>query len=158
MMLVCLTGLFTSGVVARYTRRRRPLALAASAITLVAAGLLLAGTILGLPRGFFFGCFIFLGVGYSFGVVYGTAAKELNPREAAGTSIGLMNTGVYLTVATVTSAVGAILDAYSSSAARTASAIVYPREAYRAVFALCVVLALISCVCALRIRERKAAE
>jgi len=156
MMLVCLTGLFTSGLIARYTRQRRPMAIIASGITLTASILLLAGTLFALQAGFFVGCYIVLGVGYSFGVIYGTAAKELNPRAAAGTSIGLMNTGVYLTVATVTSVTGAILDAYSGSAVRTATAMVYPREAYRAVFGLCVVLAAVSCVCALRIRERPA--
>jgi hypothetical protein len=75
----------------------------------------------------------------------------VTPREPA---IGLMNTGVYLTVAGVTTLAGAILDAYSGQAVHTATAVVYPREAYRAVFILCVVLAVISCASDLRLRER----
>ena len=154
MMLVCMTGVFCNGVVARHTHRRRPFVVLAACLTLTTSLLLLAGTHFGLSRGFFLACYALLGLAYSFAVIYGTAAKELNPREAAGTSIGLMNTGVYLTVAVVTSLAGAILDAYSTQAVRTATAVVYPREAYRAVFVLCVVLAVISCASALRLRER----
>jgi len=158
MMLACMTGVFLSGMVAQRTRQRRPFVILAAGLILAAACLLLAGTQFGWPRAFFLACYALLGVAYSFTVFYATAAKELNPREAAGTAIGLMNAGVYLMVALVTTLTGAILDAYGGQAGPTGTAVIYPREAYRAVFILCVALALVSCVCAYAVRERDRQE
>ena len=87
-------------------------------------------------------------------MIYTTTAKELNPRAAAGTAIGLLNAGAYFGVALLTSAVGIILDAYAGQAVKTSAAVLYPRAAYQSVFALCVLLAAVSCLCAWCVRER----
>ena len=156
MMLVCMTGVLLGGLLGRHTGRRRPFMLCASLLTLTAASLLLLGVVNSLPRGYFLACYTLLAIASSFSVIYTTAAKELNPREAAGTSIGLLNAGAYLGVALLTSAVGFILDAYADQAVKTATAVLYPRQAYRAVFGLCVALAAVSCACAWSFRERAA--
>jgi MFS family permease len=154
MMLVCMTGIFLGGILARHSARRRPFILCGSLLTLAAATLLLLGVVCPAPRGYFLACYALLALASSFSVIYTTAAKELNPREAAGTSIGLLNAGAYFGVALLTSAVGIILDAYAGQAVKTATAVLYPREAYRTVFALCAALAAVSCLCAWRVRER----
>ena len=156
MMLVCMVGIFLGGLLARHSRRRRPFILCASLLTLAAAALLLLGVMNSLPRGYFLACYTLLALASSFSVIYTTAAKELSPRAAAGTSIGLLNAGAYLGVALLTSTVGIILDSHADQAVKTATAVLYPRAAYQTVFALCVALAAVSCLCAWRVRERAA--
>jgi MFS family permease len=157
MMLVCMASILLGGLLARYSRRRKPFMLCGSLLTLSAAVLLLVGVMTAPPRGYFLACYMLLALASAFSVIYTTTAKELNPRAAAGTSIGLLNAGAYLGVALLTSAVGCILDVYASHAVKTAAAVLYPRAAYRTVFALCVALAAVSCLCAWRVRERGSA-
>jgi MFS family permease len=154
MMLVCMLCIFLAGLLARHSGRRRPFMLLASLLTLTATIMLVIGISSSVPQNYFLLCYALLAAASGLGVIYTSAAKEMNPRAAAGTSIGLLNTGAYLAVALLTSLAGMVLDAYDSQAARTASAVLYPREAYRAVFALCVALAAVSCICAWRVRER----
>ncbi len=154
MMLVCMTGIFLGGLLARHSRRRRPFILCGSLLTLTAAAALLLGVTCALPRGYFLATYTLLALASSFSVIYTTTAKELNPRAAAGTAIGLLNAGAYFGVALLTSAVGIILDAYAGQAVKTSAAVLYPRAAYQSVFALCVLLAAVSCLCAWCVRER----
>ncbi|NLF19746.1 MAG: MFS transporter [Lentisphaerae bacterium] len=153
MMLACMTSVFLSSLVAQRTRRRRPFVILAAVMILAASLMLLIGAQFVLSRGYFLGCYILLGAAYSFTVFYATAAKELNPREAAGTAIGLMNAGVYLMVALLTAVSGVVLDAYAEGVTQIGGQRVYPPEAYRAVFALCALMALVSCGCAWSVRE-----
>jgi MFS family permease len=153
MMLVCMAGVLLAGLGSTYFRRRRPFLLFSALATLASSLMLLAGVQGDWPRGFFLACYILLAMASSLTPVFATSAKELNPREASGTSIGIINASMYIVVALLTSAGGFILDAFSHEAIKTPTAVLYPMEAYRMIFMVCSALAVVSFISSLKIRE-----
>ncbi len=135
--------------------RRKPLILAAVALTLIAVSLMrfnLAG-----PSAAFWmqAGFLMLGASSSASVMFCCAMKELNPERAAGASVGLSNSTAYLAIAAMVNGGGFLMDRFKDQAVATASALIYPAAAYRAILLLCLVLAAISCVSAIFIRESR---
>jgi len=153
MMAVCMAGVLASGLLTRFLTRRRPIVIGGAAAIVMATLTLLAGVSFALPAGVYLAGYLLLGLAPSLSVVYGTIAKELNPRPAAGTSIGVVNAGAYLSVALLISVAGIILDSYGGQPAPSGTALVYPVHAYRTIFALCTGLAVVSLYFATRVRE-----
>jgi uncharacterized membrane protein len=67
--------------------------------------------------------------------------------------LGLLNGLCYLTVAVLANAAGVVLDGYQVAAVRTATAWVYPLQAYQTIFFGCAGLGLLALLAALRIHE-----
>lgn len=153
MMLVCMTGVLCSGFVARHVARRKPVIVLAGALSLIASLTLLAGVWAGLPRGAFLTAYVLLALASSVSPVSTTSIRELNSAATVGTALGISNALAYLAVALVTSTAGVILDAFADSAVRTATAVLYPPAAYRALFGVCTILALAAFACACHVTE-----
>jgi MFS family permease len=99
-------------------------------------------------------CYLGLAVGSFAGPIYTTAATMTCATEAMGTAIGVLNGAVYLGISLLASGSGLILDLYQKEAPRTPSAWIYPMEAYRLFFGVCIILCLIILPALLRMRQK----
>lgn len=154
MMLVNMSIVLSGGfLVERFGRRRKPFIVLGVGCLLLGALLLLVGLRLSLPAGWFLGCYILLALSSFASPVGNVLMREMNPTRTIGTAIGILNGLCYLGVAALASAAGALMDRFVAGARVTAAAIVYPREAYLAIFLLCAVLAAAALVSALLLRE-----
>ena len=143
------------GVLSHMTGNRRRHVLIPSAILALAAVAAMAiGVCLevkSLP--FFVCCMVALAVSASANPVVASSVKELNHPEVVGKSVGFYNGMLYMFIAVFTNAAGFILDHFKESAVVTASAVVYPISAYRAVFLWLLAMALVSLLSAFFIKE-----
>ncbi len=153
MMLVCMTGVLCSGFVARHVARRKPVIVLSGALSLTASITLLTGVWAGLPRGAYLAAYVLLALASSVSPVSTTSIRELNSAATVGTALGISNALAYLAVALVTSIAGVILDAFAGGAVRTATAVLYPPAAYRALFGVCSLISLAAFACACRVTE-----
>jgi MFS family permease len=143
---------FFSGVLSRWIgNRRKPLAVAAVALTLVATSVILACIELRLAGWVFLCAYMMYAVSTGLAAMFVAAVREVNPPSVTAVSVGYYNGGGYLIVALVTQAAGAILNRYP--AAVTATATVYPHEAYRTLFLTLLGVAAVAMACTLAMRE-----
>ena len=98
-------------------------------------------------------CFITWGMSASGTPIYLTTVKELNEPKYMGTSSGFYNSFCYLAVAMVVTLSGYILDIYSKSAVKTATAIHYPPDAYVTIFICTLVLGFVSFISTFYVME-----
>ena len=146
MLLTCMIFTSLSGFLSRLIgNRRKPLIIGGTSLTLAVLVFML--WILAKPTNtaglMATGC-ILLGVSVSISPLLACAMKEVNPEEAAATSIGLGNCLSYLCVAIVTNIAGLVMDAFSAQAVATTEAIIYPAGAYRMILLGCIIIAAIS--------------
>lgn len=78
--------------------------------------------------------------------------REVNPPDLAGVSVAVVNLGGFLGAALTQGPLGAVLDAGWAGAV-AGGARVYPLPAYRAMFALCAVFALLAALASFLVRE-----
>ncbi|HOF89003.1 MAG TPA: MFS transporter, partial [Armatimonadota bacterium] len=156
MMVVNLSIVLSGGfLVEMFGRRRKPFILLGVGFLLLSLLLLLAGLWLRLGGGWFLVCYICLALSSFVSPVSNVLMREMNPAGAIGTAIGALNGLCYLGVALLASAAGTVMTAFRAGAVQTATAIVYPREAYFAIFLLCGALALVALISALYLRDTR---
>jgi MFS family permease len=154
MMLVTIVMVFSGGFVPRLLGdRRKPFIIAAVGCTTASMLLLLLFLHLGLGGGWLLLCYLVLGLGTIVSPVGNALMRELNPPDAVGTSIGLLNGACYLVVAVLITVAGVIMDHFRAFATLTADAIIYPRAAYTTMFLLCTLLGLVAVTAACFLRE-----
>lgn len=155
MMLTCMTGTFASGFLLRLCRHTfRPLLLGAAILTCIAcAGMVAVLTWRGAPVWAVILFYLMLAVASSAGVIYTAAVKMLCPPEAVGTAVGLGNGVTYIVLALLAHFAGIVLDLFRAGAVRTSTAVIYPPEAYRMFFILCMGLCGVLILVLSRFRE-----
>lgn len=153
------TMVFTSlaGFLARLIgNRRKPLIIGGTSLTIGALTLML--WILAHPSptaGLMAAGCILLGISVSVSPLLASTMKEVNPEEAAATSVGLINCLSYLCVAATTNLAGIVMDAFREQAVVTTQAIIYPAGAYRLILLGCLIAAVASWVSSLFISETR---
>ena len=155
MMLTSMTFVFLSGFISRYIgNRRKPIIIAATLTTLFSIVLMIIKITFRTSSSWFLLSYILLAVSSALCAPAAvTLMKELNPSESAGTSIGLINGGCYLTIALVTNFAGVVMDCFKDQVVKTGSAFVYPPDAYRTILIGCFSIALCSFLVSFFVRE-----
>ena len=154
MMLIVMVFTFLSGFLVRFLGDRRKPVLIASTTIMVVAEAALALDLGGQPSGrMAVACYIAIALAGSMCAVFCCVIKEVNPPEAAASSVGVLNFVSYLMVAALTWGAGLVLDCFDSEAVQTAERVVYPSGAYRVIFLGCTALSLVSWLASLKIRE-----
>lgn len=156
MMLMAMFFSFAAGFTSRAIgNRRKPIQVTATSLTLTTTALFLVCLGLKINGRWLLPGYILLGIASLASPIFSTLMKELNPPEAAGTSVGIINATCYLAVAIMTTSAGFALDCFKGQALRTATALIYPVAAYRTIFIGCLFLALSSFISSLYIRESR---
>lgn len=157
MLLTSMTFTSAAGFLARLIgNRRKPLIIGGTSLTLGALALMLwalahpSGT-----AGPMAAACILMGIGVSVSPLLTSSMKEVNPEEAAATSVGLINCLSYLCVAAATNLAGMAMDAFREQAVVTTQAIIYPVGAYRAILLGCIAAAAASWIGAFFIFETR---
>lgn len=154
MMLTTMCMALGGGYLSRLLgNRRKPLVIAAITCVVVSVCLMLLLLRFDAAGGWFLPCYVLLACSSIGSAAGGALMKELNPPEAVGTSVGMLNTSCYLAVAVVGSVAGIIMDRFQDQTLRTATAVIYPKEAYQTIFLFCLVLSAGSLIVAGFIRE-----
>lgn len=145
MMMITMTMMLTSGYISRLIgNRRKPFLIFASLNTCVSVTILLTGTLFNFPSGCFMAACLMLAISAGFTPVTVSFIKELNPRDVAAVSVGVQNTASYVAVALSANLIGLILDLFKNKTFMNHDIILYPPEAYVAVFSTMLVFAAIS--------------
>lgn len=156
MMAVVMVVVFMAGFLPRLIGdRRRPLIVTAMSLTLAATSLLVCGVIARAPGAFFLAPYVLLAISTGLGPASITTMKELNRPGAVGLAVSLLNCLTYLCVAVLANLAGMVLDRFRHLAAVTDAGVLYPPQAYAAVFAGLLVLAALSFTSALFIPETR---
>ncbi len=150
----CMLGAGFSGMVSKMIdNKRKPLIVFGSSLSLVYC-ILMAFAIKGwVGEYILLPAFIALGLS-SLGQTMGTACmKELNKRQMSATAISFLNAASYGAVAILVTASGYLMDLFTTMAVKVGDVLIYPKEAYMAIFTLCLVLSIFSLFGALLTRE-----
>jgi MFS family permease len=153
MMLMNTAFAFLSGYTSRLLGLRKPIIRVATGITLTAVIILFLNTVFIGSTKLVLMSYIFLAVSAAVAPVYITTIKEINNVEVAATSVGFLNTSVYLFLSLLIYVSGRILDAFRYAAVELSKTVIYPASAYRMVYLLCVMLALVSFLICFSIKE-----
>ena len=133
-------------------RRKLPfVALAVGQLALWAVFALTAGT---LPLSAVLALFFAMGLVGSAFVLTWPIGREVNPPELAGSAVAVVNLGGFVGAALTQGPVGAVLDARWTGA-MSAGARVYPADAYRAAFLVCVAFMVGAVLLALLVKETR---
>lgn len=153
MMLTNTCFAFISGYTSRLIGLRKPIIISATAITLTATlTLFLNLSFIGSTKLVLLS-YILLAVSAAVAPVYITTMKEINVVEVAATSVGFLNSSVYLFLSLLVYVSGRILDIFRHSAVEIAGIIIYPVFAYKMVYLVCIMLALFSFLICFSIKE-----
>ena len=140
MMLATMAAMLFSGMLSKALgNRRKGFAVFTGMASLVAALVLLLGTLLKAPPGLFLCAFVLLAMASGCTPVQAALVKESNDPGKVAVSIGLLNTSAYVMVAIMSQVIGKILDLFSAQVVVTATAKVYPTSAYATLFAVLLV-------------------
>ena len=154
MMLSTMGIVLASGFLTRLIgNRRKPLLITAVFIAFSGFACLILGLFAGFGSWWFLFCFILLALSNLGSPIGNILMKELNPPEAVGTATGLINGLCYLIAAILSSLSGYIMDHFRVGARLTATAIIYPREAYLTIFLICALISLGTVICSFFLRE-----
>lgn len=151
MTLVLLVASPLVGWLSDRWRRRRPLLVAATAMSAVAWALLVAGP-QPLPRAALVPVLILLGAGGGGVVIVFASLRELSDPRHVGVTLGLHNLPIFLNFALMQWLIGVILDARWDGAT-AAGARLYALDAYRAAWGFCLAVSVCALLTALRVRE-----
>ena len=127
-----LTGWLSDSVL-----RRRKLPFVALAAAQLSLWGVFAGTTGALPLGGVLGLFFVMGLVGSAFVLTWPLGREVNPPHLAGSAVAVVNLGGFIGAALTQGPIGAVLDARWAGLI-SGGARVYPAEAYRAAFVVCV--------------------
>lgn len=156
MMLVTMVVGLVGGFLPRlFGDRRKPLIIFSIVFTFSGMALFLLFILLGMRGGWFLICYVLMALSLYNSPVGNAMMKELNPPNAVGTAIGLLNGACYLAVAVLSTITGAIMDHFKDGAVHVAGHLVYPPQAYLTICTLCLVLSGIAFVSAFFLRETR---
>lgn len=156
-MIVCSAGsAFLGGISLRWIgHRRKPAAMAASVLVLVAPLIMLVAVGWQLPVWVFL--IAFLAMALSTGCAPASTAlmKELNRPEATGVSIAIINGMAYIGAGMASSIAGRVLDRFKEPAVASSGQTIYPVEAYATLFAILVAMGLVSLLVITSVQETR---
>lgn len=162
MLLMILTSgviVFCSGPILNLTnQRRKPILLASACLLLAGTVVLLLGVKSGSPAWVFLTGYIMLAMAMGAGPAAATTMKELNNPGVAGFSVSFINTVCYAGVAVLANVAGVVLDSFADKAVRTSAGVLYPQEAYFALFCILVGVACAVLIFTLFVPETKQFE
>ena len=133
----------------------KPLIIASVLLTLGSVLAILAGTLMHAAGSLFLACYVVLAISNGASPASLAVMKEMNRPDSVGQVMGLFNTASYLAVGVLANLAGVVLDRFSDRAIVTASATIYPREAYLALFSGIAVVAVASVVSSFFVRETR---
>ena len=157
MVLCCMVTIFLSGFVSRLIgNRRKPVLVASCALTLVLLCALLFGMARGAPGWAYLAIYTGFAASASGSAMFSSClVKEVNPANLVAVSIGMANSMAYLTIAVCVNLAGLVLDLFRNEAVVTEHSIIYPPQAYAALFWGLLALAVVSLVAACLARETR---
>jgi predicted MFS family arabinose efflux permease len=149
-----MVGSGASGLASRLIEnKRKPLIVFGSVMSLIFCILMLLAIKGWLGQCILLPAFIFLGLS-SVALPMGTACtKELNSRQMSATSISFLNAASYGAIAILVTATGYLMDLFGNLVIKEGDVLIYPKEAYMAIFTLCMVLSIFSLFGALLVKE-----
>jgi MFS family permease len=154
MMLITMFSAVGAGLLTRAIgNRRKPIIVASMACTLLAVCILLIFLLRDITGAWLLLPYLLLALSLLSSPMYNTVMKELNPPDAVGTAIGVVNGASYVAVALLSTLAGFFMDRFSAHAIKTATAIIYPKEAYLATFTVCLLVAITAFISSLFLRE-----
>lgn len=157
MLLVCMLVTSLAGFVSRLIgNRRKPMLVGVTTLMLGTTAFLV--WVLARPScapGLVTAGYMVMAIAASASPIFCSSMKEVNPEEAAATSVGFINCLSYLCVAATSNLAGLVLDMFHGQAVITPSAIIYPISAYRLILLGCLVAAAVSWISALFITETR---
>ncbi len=156
-MMFCsmLLSLIAGMIPKLFDNRRKVFVQLSTGITFVASVLSLVSLITGAGEWAFLVLFAVFAVSSGFGPLFTCLIREVNSPRNVGVSVSLHNCNCYLQVAIFSSAAGAVLEGFRSSAIITEHAIIYPEKAYVIIFCGIVALSVISLVSSFFIQETR---
>jgi sugar phosphate permease len=154
MMLVNIIGATSSGFISHlFNDKRKPLLIGVSVLSIAWPILMVLILTKVLPPSYLLLSYVLSALSGCCSPIFCSIMKEANPSDCTGTSVGLINGVSYFAVAITISIAGAILDTFRNQAVIISDTIVYPNKAYIAIFVCAIVLALLSFVSSLFIKE-----
>lgn len=157
MLLVCMLATSMAGFVSRLVgNRRKPLLVGGTTLMLGTTAFM--AWVLALPSctpGLLTTGYMAMAIAVSVSPLFCSSMKEVNPEEAAATSVGLVNCLCYLCVAATSNLAGVVMDAFHNQAVVTPQAILYPTSAYRLILLGCLLAAAASWISSLFIAETR---
>ncbi|MBN1444649.1 MAG: MFS transporter [Candidatus Omnitrophica bacterium] len=153
MMIINTGSVFLSGYTSKLIGLRRPIIRIAAGVTLSASILLFFNISFIYSTKLVLFSYVLLAVSAAAAPVFITTMKEMNTIEVAATSVGFLNSIVYIVLSLLVYAAGRILDVFSHAAVEIAGIIIYPGFAYRMVFLVCIMLAVCSFLVCFPIKE-----
>ena len=157
MLLVCMLVTSLTGFISRLIgNRRKPLLVGFTTLMLGATAFLV--WVLARPPcapGLVTAGYMVLAIAASAAPLFCSSMKEVNPEEAAATSVGLINCLSYLCVAATSNLAGMVMDTFHNQAVVTPQAIIYPAGAYRMILLGCLIAAAASWISSLFIAETR---
>ncbi|MHB0946609.1 MAG: MFS transporter [Sedimentisphaerales bacterium] len=149
-----MTGAGISGFVSKLIKnKRKPLIIFGSSMSLAFCILMLLAVKGLVGRYILLPAFIISGLS-SIALPIGAACiKELNDRHISATAISFLNAATYGAIAILVTATGYIMDLFGNMTVKKGDAIIYPKEAYMAIFTLCLVLSIFSLFGAMLVKE-----
>ncbi len=156
MTIVSCSAVLTGGFVPAWCGyRRKPMMIASSALILCATLMLLAGVWFDGPAWVFIAAYLGLSLPSGAGPAAIANSKEQNPPEHEAVSIAVCNSMSYLGVSFFILVSGLILDSFPGQTDSLKGTVIYPGNAYAAVFGWLALMIMGSLVATFFIRESK---
>jgi len=157
MLLVCMSVTSLAGFISRLIgNRRKPLLVGSTTLMLGTTAFL--AWVLALPScppALMAAGYMVLAIAASVSPLFCSSMKEVNPEEAAATSVGFINCLCYLCVAATSNLAGMVMDTFFDQTVVTPQAIIYPTSAYRMILLGCLIVAALSWIASLFIAETR---
>ncbi len=153
MIIAVTASILFHGYMGRRTRRRKPFVVISSAAILLGAALILLNIKFFGSLPLFFTAYFLCAWAGGGNILNPALMTELNSKNAAGTAVGLYSSIMFLTVAAAGHGAGVIMDTFKEGALKAGNAVIYPPEAYAAIFGVCLSLGIVSLAFAFAIRE-----
>lgn len=154
MLVTMIIGVVGASLTRVIGDRRKPLVVLSIGFTGLGVALLFLSLLFDRGAGWFLAAYLLLGFSATGSALGNALMKELNPPEAVGTAIGLLNGGCYIIVALITTMAGLVMDHYWTGV-MVDGARIYPKEAYLAVFGICLAIAGVAFTASLCLRETR---
>lgn len=156
MIVVGAISAFMGGISLRWIgHRRKPAALLAGVLVLLACLILLAAVLLRASSWFFLAAYVALALSTGSGPAFIALMKELNHPDSSGVSISMLNGITYIGAGIIGSLAGLILDQFKDKAVALAGRTVYPVEAYATLFTVMAVLGILSVIIISFVKETR---
>jgi predicted MFS family arabinose efflux permease len=154
LIVACMITSAISGLVSKFiNHKRKPLIIIGSSMSLCFCILMIFAIKGILGQYILLPAFILLGSS-AIGIPVGSACiKELNSSHISATAISFINGATYAAIAILTTACGYIMDLFKTMIVKKDEILIYPKEAYMAIFTMCIVLAIFSLFGSLLVKE-----